>query len=172
MSTSLKVVSMAAVFWACFRRSAMRRRRRVIGTRSSLAVRARGTCGTSGCGVGRAAGACGAGEICGAAGFARCAVTSPLVRRPSLPVPATAAGSTLFSATILRTAGDSVSAAGFAAGAGAAGCAQAGARRPGAGLTGAAAATAPSVIWPITAPIATTLPSGAVISPRVPAVGA
>ena len=33
MSTSLKVVRMAAVFWTSLRRWAMRRRRRVMGTR-------------------------------------------------------------------------------------------------------------------------------------------
>ncbi len=44
MSTSLKVVSMAAVFWASFRRRAMVWRRRVMRTRSSRAgiVRRRG----------------------------------------------------------------------------------------------------------------------------------
>ena len=41
MSTSLKVVSMAAVFWASFSRAAMVRRRRVIFTRSSRPRRAR-----------------------------------------------------------------------------------------------------------------------------------
>ena len=47
-STSLKVVSIAAVFWACFRRLAMVLRMRVIGTRSSRAARGRspGTLGT------------------------------------------------------------------------------------------------------------------------------
>ena len=42
MSTSLKVVSMAAVFCASFSRAAMVRRRRVIFTRSSPAAGGRG----------------------------------------------------------------------------------------------------------------------------------
>ena len=76
MSTSLKVVSMAAVFCASLRRLAMVRRSRVMRTRSSRSARERGPAGTAGL----AAGAVGAGID------ERAAITSALVARPSLPV--------------------------------------------------------------------------------------
>ena len=47
MSTSLKVVSMAAAFWASFSRRAMVWRRRVIRTRSSRSPAARGAGGSA-----------------------------------------------------------------------------------------------------------------------------
>jgi hypothetical protein len=52
MSTSLKVVSMAAVFCASFRRLAMVRRSRVMRTRSSRSARGRGPAGTAGLATG------------------------------------------------------------------------------------------------------------------------
>src|SRR3981081_3169200 len=48
MSTSLKVVSMAVVFWASLRRLAMVRRSRVMRTRSSRSERKRGPGGAAG----------------------------------------------------------------------------------------------------------------------------
>ena len=51
MSTSLKVVSMAAVFWASSRRRAMVALSRLIFTRSSRAVSA-GRVGARSCGAG------------------------------------------------------------------------------------------------------------------------
>ena len=77
MSTSLKVVSMAAVFCASFRRLAMVRRSRVMRTRSSRSARGRGPAGTAGLAAGAADGA-------GIEDSA--AITSALVARPSLPV--------------------------------------------------------------------------------------
>src|SRR5258707_1232443 len=53
MSTSLKVVSMAAVFCASFRRLAMVRRSRVMRTRSSRSARGRGPACLPGVAVGR-----------------------------------------------------------------------------------------------------------------------
>src|SRR5262245_53122972 len=105
---------------------------------------------------------------------------SPLVTRPSLPVPATFAGSTPDSADIFRTDGasrwspDGFGATGTAPAAiGAvvadflsgwpAGC--------GVALLGAAPA-APSLIWPSSAPTATVSPSLAAISDSTPAAGA
>ena len=94
MSTSLKVVSISAVFWASFRREAMVLRRRVILTRSSPSSSARGAFGAAGAAAGAAA------------GRARKSSTSPLVTRPSLPVPVErAAAGTLLSAIILAAAG-------------------------------------------------------------------
>ena len=63
MSTSLKVVSMAAVFWASFRRRAMAWRSRVIFTRSSRGSSGRGGSGPAAVGaVPDAAPAAGAAE--------------------------------------------------------------------------------------------------------------
>ena len=47
-------------------------------------------------------------------GFSRWLITSPLVMRPSLPVPEISAGAMLFSTTAFRTAGERVCSAGFA----------------------------------------------------------
>ena len=78
MSTSLKVVSWAAVFCDSFRRSAMVLRSRVIGTRSSrVALGARA--GRRGRRLRRGL----------AARDSRASSMSPLVTRPSRPVPAT-----------------------------------------------------------------------------------
>src|SRR3569833_430378 len=60
MSTSLKVVSWAAVFWDSFRRRAMVLRKRVIGTRSSRASLWRGRAGAAAAGAGAEAGGLGA----------------------------------------------------------------------------------------------------------------
>ncbi len=87
MSTSLKVVSMAAVFCASLRRRAMVWRSRVIRTRSSRAASSAGdgarTCtAAAGCAIG----------IGAAAARSIAASMSPLETRPSLPVPGTVAG--------------------------------------------------------------------------------
>jgi hypothetical protein len=95
MSTSLKVVSMAAVFCASLRRLAMVRRSRVIFTRSSRSARGRGPAGTAGLAAG--AGCAGIDDSA--------AITSALVARPSLPLGWTAAAATPFSSASLRVAG-------------------------------------------------------------------
>src|ERR1700677_3122888 len=77
MSTSLKVVSWAAVFWDSFRRSAMVLRSRDIGTRSSRSGWARGPDGAATAGAGLAA------------RDSRASNISPLLPRPSRPLPAT-----------------------------------------------------------------------------------
>ena len=87
MSTSLKVVSMAAVFCASFRRRAMVWRSRVIFTRSSRAASSAGE-GARTC---TAAAGCATGVGCAAA-RSIAASMSPLVTRPSLPEPATLRG--------------------------------------------------------------------------------
>ena len=109
ISTSLKVVSCAAVFCDSLRRSAIVRRSRVIATRSSRSAFGRGPAGI---GARTAAGRC-------AARASSAASTSPLVTRPSLPVPATAAGSRPDLRAMRRADGIAATATlGFGAGAG------------------------------------------------------
>ena len=99
MSTSLKVVSIAAVFCASLRRRAMVGRSLVIRTRSSRAA-SWGAEGARTC-----TGAAGAGAAPGAGPRAMAASMSPFVTRPSLPLPATLPGSTPDSAARRPTAG-------------------------------------------------------------------
>src|SRR5208282_3804769 len=123
-------------------------------------------------------------EAAGAATGVGCAAArsmaasmSPLVTRPSLPVPGTAAASMPVSAAILRTDGaDGVSAmgalgagAGFGGAGGGAACGAASAGFAGA-LVGAA--PAPSLIAPRSAPTATVSPSLTATSMSTPAAGA
>src|SRR6516225_7413998 len=82
---------------------------------------------------------------------------SPLLTRPSLPVPATLAASMPDSAASLRTDG--------------AGCGCEGVGEVAAGAAFAAGAT-PSLIWPRSVPTATVSPSLAAISASTPAAGA
>ena len=108
MFTSLKVVRMALVDCDCSRRSATRARRRLIGTRCS--GRSPKFCCTGAATAGKAglaaAGAVtGAGTAAGLAGTAEEASTSPLVTRPSLPVPVTSAAVIPLSASSLAAAG-------------------------------------------------------------------
>jgi len=102
MSTSLKVVSMAAVFCASLSRRAMVARNRVIFTRSSRAASSAGdgarTC-TAAAGWATGVGAEAARSIA--------AMMSPLVTRPSLPEPGTVETSMPVSAASLRTEGAS-----------------------------------------------------------------
>src|SRR6516225_3277810 len=79
---------------------------------------------------------------------------SPLLTRPSLPVPATLAAWMPDSAASLRTDGASGASADFAAGA------------------AFAAGATPSLIWPRSVPTATVSPSLAAISASTPAAGA
>jgi hypothetical protein len=102
MSTSLKVVSIAAVFCASFRRRAMVWRSRVIFTRSSRDASSAG----EGARTWMAAAGCETGVGADAA-RSIAAIMSPLVTRPSLPLPSTFAGSVPVSAAILRTEGAS-----------------------------------------------------------------
>ena len=161
---------MAAVFCASLSRRAMVCRSRVIFTRSSRAASSAGD-GARTC---TAAAGCATGVGCAAA-RSIAANMSPLVTRPSLPVPDIVDGSIPVSAAILRTDGaKGLSAAGAAAGAGAGfGGAGGGADcAVGCGAAFAGAAPAPSLIWPSTAPTATVSPSLAAISPSTPAAGA
>ena len=155
---------MAAVFCASLSRSAIRLRRRVIRTRSSRGSPSRGPVVT-------AAGAAGAeAEAAGvpAAAESSQASTSPLVKRPSLPVPGICAGSSLCSSTSLRTDGGSTSAA--VTGAGAASAAGAAtALTSAAGFAAGSAPAAPSPIRPRTAPTDTSAPESAAISLITPA---
>jgi hypothetical protein len=170
MSTSLKVVSMAAVFCASLRRAAIVRRSRVMRTRSSRSARGRGPAGTAGF----AAGAAGWAEIEEIA-----AITSALVARPSLPVGWIAAGATPCSSASLRTAGPeaarltlaaAAAGAGVGAGAGAGRGAGAGATGAAASFGAAAAAPAPAAsIWQSTPPTCTDSPSATARSITVPA---
>ena len=107
MSTSLKVVSMAAVFCASFRRRAMVWRSLVRRTRSSREA----SSGAAGARIGarsrrgaaareRAAGAGG-----GAGGLASASITSPFSTWPRLPLPATPARSMPASLAIFAAEG-------------------------------------------------------------------
>ena len=100
-------------------------------------------------------------------GFSRCSITSPLVMRPSRPVAAMLAGSSWFSVTILRTAGDS----GASVFTGSATFAATGAGAAAAGLAGAAS-TAPSMMVPSRAPTFTVVPAGAEMIISLPDAGA
>ena len=102
----------------------------------------------------------------GAAGFSKVAITSPLVMRPSLPVPAISAGLRLFSTTALRTAGDRVVSAALAAsGAGVA-------TDIGLAAGAAVASAAPSKIEPNNAPTFTVVPASTLIFSSLPEAGA
>src|SRR5215510_7387900 len=162
-------------------------RSRVIFTRSSREASSAGE-GARTC---TAAAGCGTGVGCAAA-RSIAASMSPLVTRPSRPLPGTAAASMPLSAASLRTDG----ASGTSAGATLAGCA--GAACGGGGTSGArgrgcsgpaptglavavfslgfavglAAAPAPSSMRPSRAPTATVEPSLAAMSDRTPAAGA
>ena len=136
MLTSLKVVRMALVDCDCTRRSAMRARRRDIGTRCSgrsprfIPVGA----DTVGSGLATAAttgaATAGAGAALGAAAPAATAPsTSPLVTRPSLPVPGTEPDARLLSAISLAAAGMATPALLAEAGAAAAGAGRRGSGR-------------------------------------------
>src|ERR1700681_2718886 len=173
MSTSLNVVSMAAVFCASFKRRAMVCRNLVMRTRSSRAA-------SSGGDSARATVGADAGAIEGPLAIA--ASISPLVTRPSLPEPAMAAGSTPELAANLRTAGGcgaspetffgaGAAAAVFAA-AGAADLAASTVAFAGAAFAATLPPPAPSAIEPNSAPIATVSPSLALISDKTPATGA
>src|SRR5436190_7525550 len=94
MSSSLKVVRMAAVCCAWTRRSAIRRRIGLSGTRSSPSARAADGCGAAGTSI-----------RTGRALRSRYASTSSLVSRPPLPEAGTRVGSRSCSARRRRTAG-------------------------------------------------------------------
>src|SRR5215831_9699868 len=149
MFTSLNVVRMAAFDCDCSRRSAMRARRRDMGTRCSGRPPRTWSTLTGAGGWGSGARASGA----------LASITSALVTRPPLPVPAIAAVSTPFSSAIFLAAG--IAAAGAAAGAGFAAAA------------GAADTPLPSVsIVAMTSPAFTVPPSPLAIFTSTPSAGA
>ncbi|OIQ68793.1 hypothetical protein GALL_496100 [mine drainage metagenome] len=149
---SLKVVKMALVDCDCNKRSATRARRRLIGTRcSSLPVKAsaRGLAGVDTWGKkwveGLSTVALSATTLGASAKPATAARTSPLVTRPSLPVPVTEPAASLLSAMSLAAAGMVMPATWLAATTGAAakvGVAGAAAAAM-ATMTGVSAVTAP-----------------------------
>ena len=146
-------------------------RSRVMRTRSSRAASSAGD-GARTC-IAAAVAATGVG---GAAARSMAASMSPLVTRPSLPVPGTAAASRPDSAESFRTDGASGTSAALAAAGGERRLRRRGRRRGGLGRAGAAVAAllapTPSLIWPSTAPTATVSPSLAAISLSTPAAGA
>src|SRR5579862_1416047 len=163
ISTSLKVVSWAAVFCDSLSRSAIVRRRRDMATRSSRFALGRGPAGTTGAGAGftsrRASSA---------------ASMSPLVTRPSLPVPVTSAGSRLFSSPMRRADGIGCTSA-FGAGAGAAAGFGAGLGAAESGLLAATddgAPALPSARRPSTAPTCTVSPALTAMDSIAPDAGA
>src|SRR5213593_3770390 len=172
MSSSLKVVRMAAVCCAWTRRSAIRRRIGLSGTRSSPSARAADGFGAAGTSI-----------RTGRALRSRYASTSSLVSRPPLPEAGTRVGSRSCSARRRRTAGlsgptaraaaDAASAsagarraagaagAGFGAGSGAAGA--------GFGAAGAAARAPPSSSMRATSSPTTTFSPAAFTMRNTPA---
>ena len=170
MFTSLKVVRMALVACDCSRRSATRARRRVMGTRCSGRLPRSGAAGPLTCG--RLAVGTPVGMDAGLAPPATAPSTSPLVTRPSLPVPGTLPAGRLLSAMSLAAAGMAMpallllaGAAALAAGAGAA------AAEAGAGAAAAAPATASVSILASSCSAVTVAPSGWMISVSTPAAG-
>ena len=155
ISTSLNVVSIAALFCASFSRRAIVWRRRVMRTRSSLRPVEAATDGV-------ATGVSAAGAL---TAVAAAVATSSLVSRPSLPVPLIVAGSTPCSSTARRTDGESAAgASALAAGAGAVAGAAAAA--------GVAAATpSPASTVAIIAPTCTVSPTCTACCPITPATG-
>src|SRR5690606_15163695 len=171
---------MAAVLFASLRRVAMRLLSRVIFAGPSHASWGRWPEGAAGAAGAAAAGA-GAGAAAGdAPPCSSASRTSPLVMRPSLPVPRMRRASRLFSSISFCAAGrisaGAPGAGAAAAGAGAAAGAAAGAGAGcGAGFASGAAAAgaetlplAPAVIRPSRAPTSTSVPSGAEISSSRP----
>src|SRR6266853_2841285 len=166
MLTSLNVVRIAAVDCDCTRRSAMRTRRRLIGTRCSGRFPRICSALTGALGWGKegftAAGASGAGELVAPS-------TSPLVTRPPRPLPAIEPVSTPFSSASLRADGmaGAAAGAGFAAGTGA------GAAFACTCTAGAAALALPSVSRvAMTSPAFTVPPSPLMILASTPSAGA
>src|SRR5438477_5215707 len=166
MLTSLNVVRIAAVDCDCTRRSAMRARKRLIGTRCSGRFPRICSALTGADGWGKdgfvAAGASGAGGLVVPS-------TSPFVPRPPRPLPAIEPASTPFSSASLRAEGMAGAAigAGFAAGAGA------GAAFACTCTAGAAALALPSVsIVAMTSPAFTVPPSPLMIFASTPSAGA
>ena len=106
MLSSLKVVRIAAVCWACTSLSAIRERSRDIGSRRSLRS-APPPAGGAGAFAGSGAFVCFGSGFSAAAAFcvSMNSSTSPLVSLPPLPVPLIFEGSRSFSSTSLRTAG-------------------------------------------------------------------
>src|SRR6266571_2487387 len=165
MLTSLNVVRMAAVDCDCTKRSAMRARKRLIGTRCSGRFPRICTTLTGALGRGKegfaAAGASVAGGLVAPS-------TSPFVTRPPRPLPAMAAVSMPFSSASFRAVGmaGAALADGFAAGTGA-----------GAAFTciaaGAAALAFPSVSRvAMTSSAFTVLPSPLMMLASTPSAGA
>jgi len=168
MLTSLKVVRMAAMDCDCTRRSAMRARRRDIGTRCSgrSASTASMLTAVGWVNAGFTATAAGATCVTGLAGAtaAPAPSASPLVIRPPRPVPSMEAGSIPFSSMILRAAGMAFAAAGAAA-------STAGLATEAAASTVAAALASVS-ICAIVSPLTTVAPSPLMILTMTPATGA
>ena len=165
---SLKVVRMAFVACDCNKRSATRARKRLMGTRCSgrsprPMLAGADTCGKAVCGTPVGITAAGTG-VCKACN------TSPLVTRPSLPVPVTEPLANWLSAINLAAAGINTSAllaAGIATAAGGAEPIDA------TGAAAGAAATLPSVsIRAINCSALTMPPSSTRISASTPAAGA
>ncbi len=174
MFTSLNVVRIALVDCDCSRRSAIRARRRLIGTRcSGRSPRSWAAAGDATWGSDLVGAPVGITPAVDLTPPATAASTSPLVTRPSLPEPATAPTDRLLSASSLAAAGIATSpllppaAAGAAAGAGAA-AAGAGAAAAGAA---AAPATASVSILAISWSAMTVAPSPCTISVSKPAAG-
>ena len=170
MLTSLKVVRMALLDCDCSKRSATRARRRVMGTRCSGRWPKSGAAGALTCGKVLVGTPVGMDAAWTAARGAGAASTSPLVTRPSLPVPTTEPAAMPLSAISLAAAGMATPAMepALATGTGALEAAAAGAA-----AAGAAAVPTPAESMRAISCSATTVPPSATsISVSMPADGA
>ena len=192
ISTSFQVVSMAAVFWASFRRDAITLRSRVIFTRSSSGFSGRGGRASKDGRAGALPGVA-AGRLAGLEPPCMKFTTSALVRRPSLPEAGMSAAFRPLSAIIFLTAGGrgldrsgllpaGTEAAGGGGGGeeGLASCFSGFASAFSSfgasflssfGASALAEPSAPSSIIASRAPTSTSAPSSAMISPIAPATG-
>src|ERR1700710_340052 len=150
-------------------RCAMMLRILVMGTSSpGSGWAAAGLAGAGAAGGGGAA--AGVGAAGGLARPSRWPTMSVLVTRPAAPVPGTWVRSTLLSFAILRTSGEERTLSPSEAEAAGAAAAAAGAEAAGAAAL-AAGAAAPPPMTPTTVLMVTVLPSGTLISVRIPAAG-
>ena len=169
--TSLKVVRMALLDCDCSKRSATRARRRVMGTRCSGRWPKSGAAGAFTCGKVLVGTPVGIDTAWAAASGAGAANTSPLVTRPSLPVPTTEPTAMPLSAMSLAAAGMATPAMEPALGAGAAAAGEAAAGAA-AGAGPAAMPTPAGSMRAISCSAITVAPSATRISASMPADGA
>ena len=173
MLTSLKVVNMAVPWDASSRRSAMRARIRVIGTRFSTRSPTTRLSSEAFSGACEAVALAAASGLSVALGCSMWETTSSLVIRPPLPVALIAAASRPFSSIILRAAGLTFRSSADFAGADSSFLGSASFLDVlDSALSAGALPLAPSLKRPITSSLSTVSPSPLTISSTTPSAGA